>query len=59
MDQKKLEQAARLIIEAVGEDPEREGLVETPRRFAAGAPILEGRQEPLFSFTFFPERLRR
>ena len=35
MDQKKLEQAARLIIEAVGEDPEREGLVETPRRFAA------------------------
>ena len=34
MDQKKLEQAARLIIEAVGEDPEREGLVETPRRFA-------------------------
>lgn len=34
MDQKKLEQAASLIIEAVGEDPEREGLVETPRRFA-------------------------
>ena len=29
-----MEQAARLIIEAVGEDPEREGLVETPRRFA-------------------------
>lgn len=34
MDREKLEQAARLIIEAIGENPEREGLVETPRRFA-------------------------
>lgn len=34
MDLKKLEQAARLIIEAVGDDPEREGLLETPKRFA-------------------------
>lgn len=30
MDRKKLEEAARLIIEAVGDDPGREGLLETP-----------------------------
>jgi GTP cyclohydrolase I len=30
----KLEQAARCIIEEVGEDPSREGLVRTPARFA-------------------------
>ena len=34
MDRKKLEEAARLIIEAVGDDPGREGLLETPKRFA-------------------------
>ena len=34
MDMDKLEQAASLIIEAVGDDPNREGLVETPRRFS-------------------------
>lgn len=34
MDRKKLEEAARLIIEAIGDDPGREGLLETPRRFA-------------------------
>ncbi len=43
IDKEKLEMAARLIIEAVGEDPSREGLRETPRRFAeAIAEILSG-----------------
>ena len=34
MDTDKIEQAVRMIIEAIGEDPEREGLKETPRRVA-------------------------
>jgi GTP cyclohydrolase I len=34
MDKKKAEKAIRLLIEAVGEDPEREGLKNTPRRVA-------------------------
>jgi GTP cyclohydrolase I len=35
MDTEKIEQGVRLILEAVGEDPTREGLVDTPRRVAA------------------------
>jgi GTP cyclohydrolase IA len=34
MDHAKLVRAARLILEAIGEDPEREGLRETPERVA-------------------------
>ncbi len=34
VDKTKIEQAVRMIIEAVGEDPQREGLVGTPRRIA-------------------------
>ena len=34
MDKKKIEKAVYEILEAVGEDPNRPGLVETPRRVA-------------------------
>ena len=32
MDQDRIQQATRALIEAIGEDPDREGLLETPRR---------------------------
>jgi len=35
MDKAKIEQGVRLILEGVGEDPAREGLLDTPRRVAA------------------------
>lgn len=34
MDKAKLRQAVRMILEAIGEDPDREGLADTPRRVA-------------------------
>lgn len=34
MDKKKIEEAVKMIIEAVGEDSTREGLLETPQRIA-------------------------
>lgn len=34
VDQKRIENAVRDILEALGEDPDREGLVETPERVA-------------------------
>jgi GTP cyclohydrolase I len=34
IDQAKIKKAVKLMIEAIGEDPEREGLRETPRRVA-------------------------
>jgi GTP cyclohydrolase I len=35
IDQGRIEKAVREIIEALGEDPEREGLLDTPQRVAA------------------------
>ena len=34
MDKEKIERAVRDILEAIGEDPDREGLKETPKRVA-------------------------
>jgi GTP cyclohydrolase I len=35
MNHEKIEQAVRLLLEGIGEDPTREGLVDTPARIAA------------------------
>ena len=34
IDEKKIEQAVRLMLEGIGEDPDREGLADTPSRIA-------------------------
>jgi len=34
VDHAKIEEAVKMILEAVGEDPEREGLLDTPKRVA-------------------------
>lgn len=34
MDHEKIEEAVKMILEAVGEDPTREGLLDTPKRVA-------------------------
>ena len=34
MDQEKIQQGVRLLLEGIGEDPNREGLLETPMRVA-------------------------
>lgn len=42
MDQKKIEEGVRLILEGIGEDIHREGLVETPKRVARMCELLYG-----------------
>lgn len=46
MDASKIEQGVRLILEGMGEDPAREGLLDTPARVArAAAELLGGMDE--------------
>ena len=35
VDREKIMQATRMLLEAIGEDPDRPGLAETPRRVAS------------------------
>ncbi|HIR52865.1 MAG TPA: GTP cyclohydrolase I FolE [Candidatus Onthovicinus excrementipullorum] len=57
MDQEKIRRAVRDILEAVGEDPDREGLQETPDRVARMyAEIFRGLEEdPRRHIKFFNE----
>ena len=46
MDKKKIEQAVRMILEAIGEDVQRSGLQRTPERVAELCEeVLSGMQE--------------
>ncbi|MBC7292648.1 MAG: GTP cyclohydrolase I FolE [Thermoleophilia bacterium] len=50
MDKAKIEQGIRLVLEGIGEDPERPGLADTPRRVAdMYADILAPESEDLAS----------
>ena len=44
MDQDKIKQAVRLLLEGIGEDPDRPGLLETPDRIARMCEEIYGYQ---------------
>ena len=40
IDKKKIEEAVKLFLEGIGEDPNREGLIETPDRIDQTGPLF-------------------
>ena len=56
IDKEKIKKAVRMILEAIGEDPDREGLRETPQRFADMLEeVLEGYTNLEPEYTLFTE----
>lgn len=55
MDKEKIKSAVRMILEAIGDDPDREGLIDTPKRVAdMYEEILQGFIKNLkMSFQYF------
>lgn len=52
LDRLEIEEAAVLLLKAIGEDPKREGLQETPRRFADWwIEFLDGEAPQITAFT--------
>ncbi|HUJ09132.1 MAG TPA: GTP cyclohydrolase I FolE [Verrucomicrobiae bacterium] len=53
IDKKKIREAVRLLLEAIGEDPDREGLQETPDRVARMYEEIfgQGEEEPRVSLS--------
>jgi GTP cyclohydrolase I len=55
VDKEKVAAAVRMILEAIGEDPEREGLKDTPRRVADMLEELLGGYDSEEEYTWFTE----
>ena len=56
IDKEKIKKAVRMMLEAIGEDPDREGLRETPQRFADMLEeVLEGYTNLEPEYTLFTE----
>ena len=51
IDQEKVKKAVRLLLEGIGEDADREGLIETPDRIARMCEEIYGGYEEAVSYT--------
>ena len=57
MDKEKIEQAVRLFLEGIGEDPNREGLLGTPDRGAAKYMVDWGRMQDNICIQHLKQRI--